>query len=114
MAAPPTIVSRTTDSGGDGRTPENYRPPSSGQARYTGPQEKFVAQNERDSVKNGKKVLGNRDETTFFHWHFDTVTIMRLSFLALFIALPAAAHATVCPQQSSLEFKVECAQFGQS
>jgi hypothetical protein len=39
-------------------------------------------------------------------------TIMRLTVLALFIALPAAAYGAVCPQQSSLEF--ECAPLGES
>jgi hypothetical protein len=39
---------------------------------------------------------------------------MRLTVLVLFIALPAAAYGAVCPQQSSLEFKGECAPFGNS
>ena len=41
---------------------------------------------------------------------------MRLTVLALFIALPAAAYGAVCPQseQSSLEFKGSCAAFGES
>ena len=39
---------------------------------------------------------------------------MRLTVLALFIALPAAAYAAVCPQQSSLEFAPNCSLLGQS
>lgn len=41
---------------------------------------------------------------------------MRLTVLALLIALPAAAYGAVCPQleQSSLEFKGECVQLGES
>ena len=40
---------------------------------------------------------------------------MRLTVVALFsIALPAAAYGAVCSQQSSLEFEVECAKFGES
>jgi hypothetical protein len=39
---------------------------------------------------------------------------MRLPVLALFTVLPAAAYGAVCPQQSSLEFKGTCAQFGES
>ena len=39
---------------------------------------------------------------------------MRLTALALFIALPAAAYGAVCPQQSSLEFKSKCANLGES
>jgi len=41
---------------------------------------------------------------------------MRLTVLALFIALPAAAYGAVCPQleQSSLQFKGNCAEFGES
>jgi hypothetical protein len=37
---------------------------------------------------------------------------MRLSFLALFIALPAAAYAAVCPQQDTMDFNVQCAERG--
>ena len=41
---------------------------------------------------------------------------MRLSIVALFIALPAAAYAAVCPQGPQLgstEFKVQCASRGE-
>jgi hypothetical protein len=41
---------------------------------------------------------------------------MRLSILALFIALPAAAYAAVCPQgpqQGSNDVHAECAERGQ-
>jgi len=65
---------------------------------------KFVAQNERDF--------------SLLYKHFDPCfpTVMRLTVLALFIALPAVAHGAVCPQlaQSSLEFKGNCVEFGES
>ena len=38
---------------------------------------------------------------------------MRITILALFITLPAAAYGTVYPRQSSLEPKDECAETGQ-
>ena len=41
---------------------------------------------------------------------------MRLSVLALFIALPAAAYAAVCPegpQQGSVDFHAACSERGQ-
>ena len=40
---------------------------------------------------------------------------MRLSVLALFIALPAAAYAAVCPQQQDAMdyFQIDCAERGQ-
>jgi hypothetical protein len=40
------------------------------------------------------------------------LTTMRLSVLALFIALPAAAYAAVCPQQHPTIFEKECAERG--
>jgi hypothetical protein len=65
------------------QTPENITHIQNGPARYTGQPGELVAQNERDSVRNDKKVLSRRrDETRtrrnnvvtliIFHWHFDT------------------------------------------
>jgi hypothetical protein len=72
---------------------------------------KFSAQNERDSVLSYKK--GSVDEESKQHRALTTVpTIMRLSVLALFIALPAAAYAAVCPQQHSMDFEDTCYQGG--
>ena len=60
------------------------------------------------------------------HSYFTSISIlvfqqqesMRLTVLALFIALPAAAYGAVCPQlgleYSSLEFKGNCAALGES
>ena len=47
--------------------------------------------------------------------HFTTVlTIMRLTVFALFIALPAAAYAAVCPlQQLSMGHTDNCAKRGE-
>lgn len=39
---------------------------------------------------------------------------MRLTVLALFIALPAVAYGAACPQQSPLEFEDDCAGFLES
>jgi hypothetical protein len=67
--------------------------------------------NERDSVKIYKKC--SRDGEAKQHRALTAVlTIMRLSFLALFIALPAAAYAAVCPQQHPTIFEDECAERG--
>jgi hypothetical protein len=65
------------------QTPENITHIQNGPARYTGQPGELVAQNERDSVRNDKKVLSRRrDETRtrrnnvvtliIFHWHYDT------------------------------------------
>ena len=79
---------------------------------------KFVAQNERDSVNNDKKrSLADDDDTTrHIEWHFDTCvpTTMRLTVLALLIALPAAAYGAACPQQNPLEFEGNCAKLTES
>ena len=39
-------------------------------------------------------------------------TIMRLSLLAFFIALPAAAYAAACSQQNSINVETDCAERG--
>jgi hypothetical protein len=74
-----------------------------------------------------KKVLNRRrdakrnNDTVPVHiitsYYFIDISIlvpteMRLAVLALFIALPGTAYGAACPQQSSLELKVECAQMG--
>jgi hypothetical protein len=64
-------------------------------------------------------LLGGRRVSTYKKCHADEVgkqyralttvpTIMRLSVLALFIALPAAAYAAVYPRQNSLYPKDTC------
>src|ERR1019366_8762711 len=64
-----------------------------------------------DSVKINKKC--SADEEAKQHRALTTVsTIMRLTVLALFIALPAAAYAAVCPQQHSIDSEVACAERG--
>ncbi|KAF8483368.1 hypothetical protein DFH94DRAFT_306428 [Russula ochroleuca] len=59
-----------------------------------------------------KKCLA--DEEAKQHRALTTVlTIMRLSVLALFIVLPAAAYAAVCPQQHSTNSEDKCAERGE-
>jgi hypothetical protein len=63
------------------QTPKNITHIQNGPALSTGQPGELVAQNERDSVRNDKKVLSRRrDETRrnkdvtliIFHWHFYT------------------------------------------
>jgi hypothetical protein len=46
-------------------------------------------------------------------WDLSGQTTMRLSALALLIALPAAAYAAACTKQLSIDSEVKCAERGE-
>lgn len=71
----------------------------------------IFTQNERDSVEHYKNY--SKDEEEEQHRSLAIVpSIMRLTVLALFIALPAATYAAVCPQQNPIGSEFDCTPIG--
>jgi hypothetical protein len=69
------------------------------------------AQKKRNSVKIYKKFSAGDEAKQHSCTHITAVPItMRLSILALFIALPAVAYAAVSPRQPSTNSEAKCAE----